>query len=164
MTKTVLNFRPISVLNYFSRVYENILKTQLVEKMSNIFPPFVSAYRKSYNTQHVFIGLIVEWTKNLDNSYFIETVLTDLSKAFDCIAHDLVIAKLAAYGFDKKNDMLHLLILKSTKQCFSVNNIKILSMSYLISFNNFFYFILVIRLIILKMTILFQVLLKQQRI
>ena len=102
MTKTVLNFRPISVLNYFSRVYENILKTQLVEKMSNIFPPFISAYRKSYNTQHVFIGLIVEWTKNLDNSYFIETVLTDLSKAFDCIPHDLVIAKLAAYGFDKK--------------------------------------------------------------
>ena len=48
-----------------------------------------------------FIRLIEEWRKNLDNNYFIGAVLMNLSKAFDCIPHDLVIAKLAAYGFDK---------------------------------------------------------------
>ena len=105
---SVLNFRPIGVLNCFSKVYENILKTQLVEKINNLFSPFISAYRESYNThayresyntQHV---LIEEWRKNLDNNYFIGAVLMDLSKAFDCILHDLIIAKLAAYGFDKK--------------------------------------------------------------
>ena len=47
---SVLNFRPINVLNCFSKVYENILKTQLVEKMNNLFSPFISAYRESYNT------------------------------------------------------------------------------------------------------------------
>ena len=116
---SALNFRPISVLNCFSKVFENILKTQLVEKMNNLFSPFISAYRESYNThayresynthayresyntQHVLIRLIDEWTKNLDNNYFIGNVLMDLSKAFDCIPHDLVFAKLAAYGFDK---------------------------------------------------------------
>ena len=53
--KSVLTFYPISVLNCFSKVYEIILKTQLVEKMGNLFTPFISTYRESCNTQH---GLI----------------------------------------------------------------------------------------------------------
>ena len=72
----VLNFRPMSVLNCFSKVYENILKTQLVEKMNNLFSPFISAYRESYNT---LVRLIEEWRKNLGNNYFIGAVLMDLS-------------------------------------------------------------------------------------
>ena len=98
---SVLKFCPISILNCFSKVYENILKTQLVEKMNNLFSPFISAYRESYNTQHVLIRLIEEWRKNLDNDYYIETVLMYLSKAFDCIPLDLVISKLGAHGFEK---------------------------------------------------------------
>ena len=71
---SVLNFRPISVLNCFSKVYEKILKTKLLEKMNNLFSPFISAFRESYNTQHVLIRLIEEWRKNLDNNYFIRAV------------------------------------------------------------------------------------------
>ena len=96
---SVLNFCPISVLNCFSKVYKNILKTQLLEKMNNFFS--ISVYRESYNTQHVLIRLIKEWKKNLDNNHFIVAVLMYLSKAFNCIPHDLIIAKSAAYRFDK---------------------------------------------------------------
>ena len=71
---SVLNFRPISVLNCFSKVYEKILKTKLLEKTNNLFSPFISAFRESYNTQHVLIRLIEEWRKNLDNNYFIGAV------------------------------------------------------------------------------------------
>ena len=39
----VLNFCPTSILNCFSKVYENILKTELVGKMNNLFSPFISA-------------------------------------------------------------------------------------------------------------------------
>ena len=154
----VLNFRPINVLDCFSKVYENILKTQLVEKMNNLFFSFISAYREAYNTQHVRIKLIEEWRKNLDNNDFIGAVLMDLSKAFDCIPHDLVIAKLAAYGFIKKMICYIYSYLKSRKQCVSVNNInstleEIISgvpqdsivgpILFNIFFNDFFYFILV---------------------
>ena len=70
-----------------------------MDKMNHLFSPFISAYRESYNTQPVLITFIEEWRKNLYNNYFIGAVLMDISK--DCISHNLVIAKLAAYGFDK---------------------------------------------------------------
>ena len=126
--------------------------------MNNLFSPFISAYRESYNTQHLFIRLIKEWRKNLDNNYFIGAVLMDLSKSFDCIPHDLVIAKLAAYGFDKNMICYIYSYLKSRKQCDSVNNIKrafeeVISgvpqgliagaILFNIFFNDFFFFILV---------------------
>ena len=62
----------------------------------------MSAHKESYNTQHVLIRLFEEWRKSLDNNYFTGVVLMNLSKAFYCISHDLVIAKLAAYVFGKK--------------------------------------------------------------
>ena len=79
---SALKFHPITVLNCFSKVYESILKIQLMEKVNNLFSLFISPYRESYNTQHVLITLIAEWRKNLDNNYFIGAVLMDLSKAF----------------------------------------------------------------------------------
>ena len=98
--------------------------------MNNLFSSFISAYRESYNThayresyntQHVLIRLNEEWRKSLDSNYFIGAVLMDLSKAFDCIRHDLVRAKLAAYGFDKKMICYIYSYLKSRKQCVSVS-------------------------------------------
>ena len=54
----VNNFTPVSVLNVFSKFYENIIKEQIMSFMDTKLSIFVSAYRKNYNTNHVLIRLL----------------------------------------------------------------------------------------------------------
>ena len=60
--------------------------------------------------------------ERLDNNYTVGAMLMDLSKAFDCISHDLTIAKLAAYGLDDKASKLLFSYLKNRKECVLINN------------------------------------------
>ncbi len=46
----------------------------------------------------MLVKLIDSWKYALDNDKFVGTLLIDLSKAFDCIPHGLLIAKMKAYG------------------------------------------------------------------
>ena len=46
--------------------------------------------------------MLENWKKSLDSKKQVGAVLTDLSKAFDCLNHDLLIAKFEAYGFNIK--------------------------------------------------------------
>ena len=69
--------------------------------MEQDFSPFLSAYRKSFSTEHVLIRLLQDWRNKLDNNNVVDAVLTVLSKAVDCIPHDLLVAKLDAYGFNR---------------------------------------------------------------
>ena len=64
---------------------------------------FLCGFRKSYSTQHALLNLIKKWQQTLDISGKIGAVLMDLSRAYDCLPHDILIAKLAAYGFDSES-------------------------------------------------------------
>ena len=99
---SINNYRPLSVLNLFSKFYEKVIKQQIISFIDSRLSPFISSYRKNYSTQHVLLRLVEEWKEKLDMNYLVGAILMDLSKAFDCVPHDLIIAKLYAYGFDLK--------------------------------------------------------------
>ena len=61
--------------------------------------PLLCGFREGYGTQHALLRLIETCKKTLDNGGFAGALLMDLSKAFDCLNHELLIAKLSAYGF-----------------------------------------------------------------
>ena len=118
------NYRPVSVLSALSKIFGKVLQNQILEFINDILSTYVSAYRKGYSTQHVLTRLVEDWKKGLDEDYYVGSVLMDLSKAFDCIPHDLLIAKLNAYGFEKSALKYIYSYLKGRRQCVKVNGIQ----------------------------------------
>ena len=114
----------MNILTTFSKIYERVIKNQLLYGMENVFLPNISAYRKSYNSQHILLRLIEEWREYLDKDFVVGAVMTDLSKAFDCIPHDLLIAKLEAYGLGEKTLSYIFLYLRNRNQCVCINDKK----------------------------------------
>ena len=57
-------------------------------------------FRKGYNAQHCLLAMIEKWKKAVDNGNVFGALLTDLSKTFDSLPHDLIIAKSNSYGFN----------------------------------------------------------------
>ena len=92
------NYRPISILPIISKIFEKLICRQLSNHFDNIFSKFQCGFRKGFSAQHCLLLMIGKWKKAVDNNKVFGAILTDLSKAFDCICHDLLVAKLHAYG------------------------------------------------------------------
>ena len=90
-----INYRPVSLLSHMSKVFERIIFNQINEYIE----PFLSnKIRKNLNTQHCLLKMLEKWKKALDKGNFVDAIFMNLSKAFDTLNHDLLIAKLESYG------------------------------------------------------------------
>ena len=94
------NYRPISILPNLSKIYERLMDDQLYPYFNKIFSKFQCGFRKGFNSQQCLLSMIEKWRRSLDSGGHAGAFLTDLLKAFDCINHKLLIAKLHAYGLD----------------------------------------------------------------
>ena len=88
------NYRPVSVLPLLSKVFEKIIYDQLYEYLENFLTELLCGFRKAHSTQHGLFRLIQKWQEELDSGGYVGTVLMDLPKAYDCLSHVLLIAKI----------------------------------------------------------------------
>ena len=75
----------------------------MFKQISEYFLPFLSTFqcgfRKGFNAQHCLLSMLEKWEMAVDNKKTFGALLTDFSKALDCLFHGLLLAKLNAYGF-----------------------------------------------------------------
>ena len=98
------------------------MQKQMYPYLNQIFSKYQFGFRKGYNAQHCIMAMIEKWCKFLHIGGHAGALLTDLSKAFDCIDHELLIAKLHVYHFD--NDAVKFIYsyLKGRKQRTKINS------------------------------------------
>ena len=115
------NYRPITVLPAMSKIYERIISSQIISYINDILSPYLCAYRRGYSTQHALLRLDENCISSPDMKGSAGAILMDLSKAFDCLNHNLLIAKLEAYGFSRSALKLVYNYLSNRKQRVMVN-------------------------------------------
>ena len=115
------NYRPISMLPNISKIYERCLFKQLPNYFEDYFSKHQCAFRKGFSVGNCLLPMIEKWRESLDQGGTYGALLTDLSKTFDCL-HDLLIAKLHAYGLDTKSLKLMLSYLTNRKQRVKIND------------------------------------------
>ena len=94
------NYGPVSILPLLSKPFERILYEQIDNHTKDILSKYQGGFRKKFSSQHSLLAMFEKWKKVLDNGGSRGAILVDLSKAFDCMIHDLLLAKLSAYGFN----------------------------------------------------------------
>ena len=116
------NYRPVSILPNLPKIFERCMHDQLKDYFDKILSKYQCELKKALTTQHCLLAMIAKLRKSFDSGEASASLLTDLSKAFDCLPHALLIAKLHPYGTKKGSLNLSFSYLKNKKQRVRLNN------------------------------------------
>ena len=101
----VSNYRPISILTCFSKIYEKIMYNRLFNHLetNNILYKKQFGFQAKNSTEHAALVLSDNILTAFEKNEFLLSLFIDLSKAFDTVDHDILIAKLESYGVRNSN-------------------------------------------------------------
>ena len=116
------HYRPVSILSNISKIYERLIFKQMSEYFESVLSKYQCGFRNGFSPQHCLLVMLEKWKLAVDNKKTFGALLTDLSKVFDCLPHDLLGAKLNAYGFRLPALRLVLSYLLNRKQRIKINS------------------------------------------
>ena len=119
------NYRPISVLPCFSKILEKIMYNRLYKylKENNILYKKQFGFQKNHSIEHAIMQLVDQISNSSENNQYTLGVFIDLSKAFDTVDHEILIAKLENYGIKENNLNWFKSYLENRKQFIRSDNI-----------------------------------------
>ena len=98
------NNRPVSILSNISKIYET--NKQMLDYFGNFFSEIQCGFWQGFSARHYLLVMIERWKKSVDKGITFGAVLADLTKAFDCLPHDLIFPKSNIYGFSSSASKL----------------------------------------------------------
>ena len=118
-----LNYRPISLLSVFSKIYEKTIYCRIYSYLvkNNLIYDKQFGFRGNHSVNHAIIS-ITEYIRNLiDQGEYVCGVFVDLEKAFDTVHHDILCDKIKSYGLRGNINNLLKSYLTNRKQYVSIN-------------------------------------------
>ena len=118
------NYRPISLLPIFSKIFEKLMLQQITEYLNkyNLLTLQQFGFRKGLSTSTAISALVDKIIQSFERKEYYSTHFLDLSKAFDCVTHDILLRKLYYYNFQPPSINLIMSYLKNRTQSVSIEN------------------------------------------
>ena len=95
------NYRPISLTPIISKLFEKVLKNQIYAHFEDnkLFTDSQFGFRQGRSTSDAINVLVNQILKNFEFGFHSIATFYDLTKAFDCVCHELLLQKLVKYNF-----------------------------------------------------------------
>ena len=118
------NYRPISILSRFSKIFEKCIYKRLVSFFDKhkVLSPNQYGFRPGFNTTHSITDIATTAYENMGNNHYTGLIFLDLKKAFDTVNHNILLSKLNHYGIRGIADSLLSSYLTNWKQSVTINN------------------------------------------
>ena len=114
--RKVENWRPISQIKLPGKLLERILHTQLTTFTNNLLHKNQHGFRANRSTSTAIFDVMQKFFDAWNEKKYISCIFIDYSRAFDTIDHNILLAKLSAYGLDETSHKLMKSYLLNRKQ------------------------------------------------